>query len=398
MNPIIENRLDTDYYLFTMGQAIERHYPDIEVEYALMNRSDIPLGTLLDLGELQEQVDHLRSLSFTSEEFAYLRRFFSERYIASLMDHKLPEIEIARDGDQLRVWTRGPWKDGIFWETPLMAIITEMYGRKMVPAGTSMADIFDQGDHRSRVKQSELGVYPVSIMEFGTRRRFSREWQQHVIEPWRNSRKLVGTSNVHLARTMEMQPMGTMAHQLFMVLAAISNAENPLITSTFEALDTWESMYEGSSLIALTDTFGTKFFLRHFDGDRAEKWAGFRQDSGDPVKVAEEYLDYFRYEGVNPYSKTIVFSDGLKAETIRRLHNRFNGEFRMAFGWGTNLTNDVGIAPLPIVFKPVNATYDGRTGTCVKLSDNIRKATGQDIERVRKLAGDIDEFDVGIEY
>jgi nicotinate phosphoribosyltransferase len=229
------------------------------------------------------------------------------------------------------------------------------------------------------------------ISDFGTRRRHGFLWQRWCVEALKEGLgpAFIGTSNVLLAMDNDLEAIGTNAHELPMVLAALATGDDELRRAPYQVLRDWQRYYAGNLLIVLPDTFGTAAFLREAP-DWIADWTGFRPDSAPPVAGGEEIIAWWRQHGRDPRDKLLVFSDALDADTIETTYRHFAGKARMSFGWGTNLTNDFdGCAPLPddglraisLVCKVSSA--NGRPA--VKLSDNPNKATGDPEEIARYL-------------
>ncbi|MBI2591091.1 MAG: nicotinate phosphoribosyltransferase [Candidatus Brennerbacteria bacterium] len=398
MKYIIESRLDTDWYKFIMGQLVFDRYADILVKYSFKNRTTgILLTKYIDEKELRDELNHIRELKFKKEELNYLsslkneagEKIFTNNYLKFFENLKLPAYELENLGNTYRLEFKGLWAETIYWETPVLAVITELYGREAL----EQMEITDKlanrgiGQLKLAIKAANLAEYPnILFSDFGTRRRFSKQWQEIIVKTLMKimPKQFIGTSNVELAMKYNLQPIGTMAHEMFMAMSGIFQSRtNPIFESQKRILKDWWEEYGTSSAIALTDTFGTDFFLKNFSKEEARKWKGLRQDSGDPFAFAEKAIVFYKEHGINPKEKIIVFSDGLTAETIITLHQKFSGRVQTAFGWGTNLTNDLNVKPLSLVIKLVE------TDGCpvVKLSDNIAKAIGdpEEIERIKKL-------------
>jgi len=374
-----------DYYKATMGQLEYTAHPDAEVTFTLKNRSENKLSKYVTAEELQGRLDILRD-GWQPEEVAYLASLqnqdgttqFSEEYLDFLLDNSLPPVTVGYDksGD-ISAATSGPWPLVTFWETVVMSELNELYfARKCEAEGTSLAALYEEGNRRLNDKISLLKNRPdIKFSDFGTRRRFSYEWQKHVIERVATElpENFVGTSNIYLAYKLGLQPIGTFAHELPMVYAALADeaGENPL-SGHNQVLDDWHKLYKSDLSTALTDTFTSDFFFADFTPEQAHNWKALRHDSGDPIEFGENVIDFFdRYE-IDPLTKTIVFSDGLDIRTIIRLADYFKGRINVVFGWGTTLTNDLGIKTNNIVMK---ATGVNGVST-VKLSDDEGKHTG----------------------
>ncbi len=382
---IIQSLLDNDFYNFTMGQLIWQHFATVDVSYRFINRTrgGADLATLVDPHEFDSQVQAVRKLRFGNQELAYLRTLgiFDEGYLAYLRNLELPVVTLnVRDGE-LGIDYHGPWAAAILWETPLLAIVNELAARTL--GSGREAQIEAEARRRFEAKLVTLKASPdVKFVEFGTRRRASFAHQRWVLQRLAAEvpAQLLGTSNVELARQTGLTPMGTMAHQLFMVttaLEAAAGSDHPIATSQAKVLDLFEAEYGGvrggKLLTFLPDTFGTETSLALLEPSRAARWAGFRQDSGDPFEVGERLITYWEQGGIDPQAQSLMFSDGLDLDLMKRLAARFGNRTNVAFGWGTNLTNDTPVPPLSIVIKPVAAN-----GYAVaKLSDNLAKATGE---------------------
>ncbi|MBI4133818.1 MAG: nicotinate phosphoribosyltransferase [Candidatus Terrybacteria bacterium] len=406
--PIIQSRLDLDFYKLTMAQVILRHYWDVRVPWAFANRTNgIVLPKHIRLAELREELDYVRTLRPTGEELRYLREdpeiarilpgLFLTEFLAFFQNLQLPEVftEVVpgSDGrDRLRIETEGTWREVTFWETYILSILTELYGRDLCERnGTSQWEIYREGDRRLETKIALLGDHPsVRFTEFGTRRRFSGPWQEHVLDRLLAEipTQVVGTSNVMLAKYFGIAPVGTFAHEMFMVLYARAKALGsltPVADAHDEVLRVWWGAYGEPLSIALTDTFGSEFFFSRFSREQALAWRGQRLDSGDPIEEGEKAIAFYERNNINPQDKLLLPSDGLTAETMVTITEHFAGRARIAHGWGTNATNDVGFAPLSLIVKAVAAEGHGT----VKLSNNPAKAMGsaEDVEAVKREVG-----------
>lgn len=403
----VTSYLDVDFYKHTMGDFVLKWYPNTKVKFAFKNRSKhIKLARVLDAKELQTVFDGMRNdLTFTNGDWLYLRdncRVLSIQWLDHLEHLRLPKVVVGttEDGDQLTIEVEGKWADVILWETMVLSTINELYYRATVSASDT-EETCVEGEHRLWEKirlirsMNKLEGQEVKFMEFGTRRRFSRKWQEKVTSTLRTylPGNLIGTSNVLLAKQLGLKPVGTMAHELLMVGTALVKplvSPNTLTYIPNKIFESWHDHFDGKLSIALTDTFGSKAFFGSLTKDLANKLAGVRQDSGDAFEFAFEYLRVLESFGVDPKTKTIVFSDGLDLGLMFHLQTTFGSKINLVFGWGTNLTNDLGLEPLSIVMKAVEATNDeGLVIGTVKLSDNLEKATGkpEDIDYYKKAFG-----------
>ena len=386
---------ELDFYKATMSQVAYETNPEAGVTFQLKNRSEDSLFAYVDPKQLQARLDVIAQRGFDHDELAYLstlddgtKPLFSKEYLAYLEGKSLPEVTVSVNEFSLdiHVDASGDWPIATFWETVAMAEVNELYFETYVQRhDINMMDLFDEGDERLSAKIETLKEHPdIKFADFGTRRHFSYRWQKYVVE--RLARELpeqfLGTSNIGLSHDLKMRPIGTFAHEMPMVYAALADKQGDSVRASHgHMLDDWYERYGTSLSIALTDTFGSDFFFADFGAERAIAWKGVRHDSGDPIAFGEKTIAFYAQHGVDPSTKTIVFSDGLDIDDIVSLHHHFADRINVVFGWGTSLTNDLGIPALNIVMKAVTAN-----GTpTVKLSDVVTKHTGDEtsIERYR---------------
>lgn len=374
-----------DYYKATMGQLQYETHPEAEVTFSLKNRSPNLLSEFVDPTAFQERLDNLKS-GWQPSELAYLASLqnqdgtaqFSENYLDFLADNPLPSVAVTLDerGD-IATTATGPWPLVTFWETVVMSELNELYfSGKLASEGRSLSDLYREGDARLDDKIARLQERPdIKFSDFGTRRRFSYDWHKHVITRVASElpNNFVGTSNIYLAHELGLKPIGTFAHELPMVYAALADQTggDPL-DSHSRVLEDWQKIYRGDLSTALTDTFTTSFFFSDFTPEQAEQWQALRHDSGDPIEFGERVIDFYTKRGIDPQGKTIVFSDGLGIDTIIQLADYFKGRINVTFGWGTTLTNDLGVSANNFVMKATSV--DGVA--TVKLSDSAGKHTG----------------------
>jgi nicotinate phosphoribosyltransferase len=397
---IITSLLDTDFYKITMGQLIFEKYPDVPVKYSFKNRtSNVFLAHHIPEEDFRRELDHVRSLRLTAAEAAYLRGLqgsgrplFSERYIEFLRGMRLPDYTIIVTENNFDVSVAGNWSEAIYWEIFILSVLNELYYRSLLARFhyNGKREVFAEGLQRLDRKISLVKANPlISFSDFGTRRRFSREWHDLVVSRLcaeLSQTSFTGSSNVSLACKYGLTPIGTMAHEMFMVMSGIMHGDESMIyTSHNRVLEDWWEYYGAGLSIALTDTYSTDFFFRDMTQEQAQNYRGLRQDSGDPIAFGEKAIKFYQSLGIDPQEKMIVFSDGLDIETICRIAEHFAGRVKCVFGWGTNLTNDLGFSALSLVVKVVEACGHAT----VKLSDNLAKAIGeqQDIERFKRIFG-----------
>jgi nicotinate phosphoribosyltransferase len=410
LDPIIRSLLDTDFYKLLMLQMIWGLYPKVDATFALINRrSTVRLADEIDEGELRAQLDHARTLRFAKKEMIWLAgnsfagrtQIFEPAFLDWLSRFQLPEYELSRKDGQFELRFAGPWAHTTMWEIPALAIINELRSRAaMKHMGQFELDVlYARAKSKMWSKVERLRRLPeLRISDFGTRRRHSFLWQRWCVEALKEGigEAFTGTSNVLLAMDNDLEALGTNAHELPMVLAAIAPNEAALRTAPYRVLQDWNQYYGGNLLIVLPDAFGTTAFLRDAP-DWVADWTGFRPDSMPPIEAGEKIMAWWREKGKEPKDKLLIFSDGLDVDSIEATYKHFEGKVRMAFGWGTNLTNDFeGCAPrkvhgldaVSLVIKVVEA--EGRPA--VKLSDNPKKATGapEEVARYLQIFGDAD--------
>lgn len=388
-----------DFYKATMSQLEFEKHPDARVTFELKNRGQNLLSEYVQPEELTTRLEALQK-GWQPEEIAYLASLqnqdgtaqFSEKYLDSLIDAPLPPVEVClNERGDIAARTAGDWPLVTFWETVVMSELNELYfDNKLKAEGGSLQEVYAEGDRRLDAKIAVLKTRPdIKFADFGTRRRFSYNWHKHVVERFATELpdNFVGTSNIYLAHKLGLQPIGTYAHELPMVYAALADKEgrNPL-EGHAEMMRDWQHLYRGNLSTALTDTFTSNFFFDDFKQDQAESWSGLRHDSGDPIEFGEQVIAFYEARGINPLNKTIVFSDGLDIKAILTLADHFKGRINLIFGPGTSFTNDLGLKPNNIVMKAV--AVDGVS--TVKLSDDIGKHTGdpETIARYQQHVGD----------
>jgi nicotinate phosphoribosyltransferase len=380
---IIESLLDTDLYKFTMMQVVLHHFPGAQVEYRFKCRNDdVPLAPYIS--EIEAEIRQLCRLQFARRELDYLRgwRFFKSDFVDLLglfrLDERFIKVSrIAGTGD-IDITIKGPWLHTILFEVPVLAIVSEIYFRNTV----AVPD-FDEGRRRLTTKIGQICGVPdpeFRIADYGTRRRFSRVWQDEVVKTLKTKigQKFVGTSNVMLALEHGLTPLGTMAHEYLQACQAVGPR---LRDSQVFAFNMWAREYRGDLGIALSDVCGMDAFLRDFDLFFCKLFDGVRHDSGDPFEWGEKLILHYMRMRIDPRSKTMVFSDSLNVPLAIRLFEYFRGRSQTAFGIGTNLTNDLGYEALQIVIKMTRCNGQ----PVAKISDEPSKAMDYDPSYVKYL-------------
>lgn len=380
---LIQSLLDTDFYKVTMANIVYSRFRDANVTYGFKCRSkDIDLTKFIDL--ITTNINNLYYLNFKSEELNYLKKFqfLDSDFIDYLKDFKLDptnQVSITTKGRELSIEIKGKWIDTIWYEIPVLAIVNQLYFEQ-----TSDQDYaFSVGLNKLYEKIEIAKREPFTFADFGTRRRYSQQWQEKVVKILSSHSDIdfTGTSNVHLAMKYNLRPIGTMAHEYLQGCQALA----PSIQHAHKfALENWIDQYQRNLGIALTDIFGLDYFLKDFDRNLAKRYIGVRHDSGDPFIFAKKMLDHYQQLGIDPKTKTLVFSDGLNFEKVKDLYQEFNNQINVVFGVGTNLTNDCGYKPLSIVMKMITCN-DRPT---IKLSDSPGKMMCRDadyVEQIKKM-------------
>jgi nicotinate phosphoribosyltransferase len=405
IDPVVRSLIDTDFYKLLMCQTVFHNRPDTRVTFSLINRSkNVPLADLIDEGELREQLDHVRSLSLTRGESTWLRgnmfygkrQMFSPEFMEWFEGMRLPPYQLERRGDQYELTFEGKWHEVMLWEIPALAVLMELRSRAVLADldRFELQVLYARGMTRVWEKIEQLRQVPdLRLADFGTRRRHSHLWQDWCVQALMEGLgdRFVGTSNCLIAKRREIEAIGTNAHELPMVYAALAEDDAALAQAPYDVLNDWQRGHDGNLRIILPDTYGTRGFLDNAP-DWLAGWTGIRIDSGNPAEWAETAIKWWQARGEDPAKKLVIFSDGLDVEKIIELQQRFSGRVRTSFGWGTLLTNDFRglvpgdrLAPFSLVCKAVSA--NGRP--TVKLSDNPNKAMGpiSEITRYKRVFG-----------
>ncbi len=362
---IITSLLDTDLYKFTMMQVVLHQFPGAEVEYRFKCRNAANLAPYVS--EIREEIRGLCSLRFQDAELAYLKamRFIKPDFIDFLGIFKLNEKYVtvtALPTGEIDVSIKGPWLHTILFEIPVLSIINEVYFRN-----TQKQPDLLEGRIRLSTKIAQLqadGLQDLKIADYGTRRRFGKSWHEEVLCTLASKLKtasgqsrnagvlgqFAGTSNVLFAMKLGLTPLGTMAHEYLQACQALGPR---LRDSQVFGFESWAKEYRGDLGIALSDVYGMSAFLRDFDMYFCKLFDGARHDSGDPFEWGERMIAHYLKNRVDPKTKTLIFSDGLTVPSTIELYKQFKGRCQLAFGIGTNLTNDLGYEPLQIVIKMI---------------------------------------------
>src|SRR5215472_595714 len=437
LDPVIRSLLDTDFYKLLMLQFIWKHFPRTRVQWSLVNRHPrARIADIVNIEEFKVQLQHVRGLRFRKSELVWLagntfygrRGIFEPAFLEWLeRDFRLSDYQFrVRDG-QIQLTFEGTWPETTMWELYALAILDELRTRGQLKTLSEFG--LDILYARAKTKlwgkiERLRGVPDLSVADFGTRRRHSFLWQEYVVIAMAANlgTSFIGTSNAFLAHKHDLEAIGTNAHEIPMVLAALANTEEEMKQSQYHVLELWQGTYEGALLIMLPDTYGTTQFLENAP-DWTADWTGQRVDSKDPHVAGDEYIRWLETRHRNPKVKLLIASDGLDVDEILGLHAYFAGtlqpgttiadfrnaadfndvrkwvpgrRIRFSAGWGTLLTNDfrgcdpeggTGFDPLSLICK----VHEVEGHPAVKLSDNYAKAMGPaaEIERYRRIFGTV---------
>lgn len=381
---LVHSMLDDDLYKFTTGAVVFQYFRHAKVCYKFFNRGKtvFPRGFAR---ALRRQINLLQHLRLTAEERLWLSEklpMLPHAYLEFLSDLQMDprEVDVTQTGGELEIVIEGYWYRTIYWEVKLMSIISELY---FIMTGQKPDEDWDS---RILKKGLYLQAQGCEWLDFGTRRRFSFETQDAVVDILRPFTGFLGTSNPFLAMKYNVPVKGTYPHEAIMAMSALYGVIDAHTAWHFH----WEKLFWTQTSLILTDTFTTKFFLFNCRPQEAKEWKGLRQDSGDPQNWADNLvLPYYRKHRIDTRDKIFLFSDGLTDVKYVLIHERYRKVCRPQAGIGTYLTNDVGAQPLNMVIKMTDANFTGDWKPVVKISDTDGKHTGNPaaVEKVlQKLA------------
>lgn len=365
-DPIIKYFFDDDFYKFTMWNAVRDLYSNVRATAKFINRNiKTPLGHLAD--DVRKQIDFLADLKPEQEILDMLAAFpfFDEAFFENIAKFRYnPRLcNVFVNNGELDITLSGKWQDIILFECKILAIVSELMTRQY--------EYLPEHSYSINQKAAHISQTDVKFADFGTRRRASFQNHNNVVAvlQWLCPDNFIGTSNVFLAYKNNLKPIGTMAHEY--IQAHLGLTENMRYAQK-RALYSWLEKYDNHLGIALTDTFTTDAFLKDFGYTLAKTYSGVRQDSGNPSEFANKMIDHYEKLGIDPKTKTIVFSDSLNFDKAIALHEEFSDRVNVVFGIGTFLTNDTGIPAPNIVLKMTSCNGH----PVVKLSDVAGKNTG----------------------
>ncbi len=359
---IINSLLETDLYKFSMGQAIYHQFSDYKTTWSFKCRNTDVRFTDEMIEEIKEQIKAYCDLTFKEEELDYLDeiQWFKGSYIdfLRLWSPRYEDFHFGTDAEcGFTLETTGTWLNTSMYEIPTLAIINEVYFRMNYNYDELLESFKERLE--AKAKAVEAGEYQLgSYSEFGLRRRLSAEAQALAVERLKATRDkvakgtnhFVGTSNVYLAKEYNVVPVGTMAHEWIMCIGQGDQKHNPAYSNWY-ALDHWVKEYGVLNGTALTDTITTDCFLRDFQLTYATLFSGVRHDSGDPFAWGDKMIAHYESLGIDPKTKTLLFSDSLNFDRANEIYDYFKDKIKVAFGIGTYISNDTNVEPLNIVMK-----------------------------------------------
>ena len=352
LSPCVVSLLDTDLYKFNMNQCMFHKHTNLNGKYIFKCRNRGVEFTDEMIEEINAQIDHLCTLTFTDEELNYLGslRFIKTDYIEFLRLWRPLRRYVKCWKDEelgMRIEVEGPIFSVMQFEIYLLEIVNEVYFRMKYDYHV-LVETARQKLYR-KVRGFQDDFYDFKFAEFGCRRRLSREWQDYVIKELIETKHCVGTSNVYLAMKYGIKPIGTYAHEYVQMYQGIPGVQ--LAYTNKMAMEEWFEEYQGDNGTALTDTLGTDLFLMDFNKLQATCYTGVRHDSGDPFEWGEKMIAHYYKMGIDPKTKTLLFSDSLDFDKAQAISDHFRGRINTSFGIGTFLSNDTCEDPLNIVIK-----------------------------------------------
>lgn len=375
---IIKSILDTDLYKFTTSYAYMKLFPQAVGTFEFKDRDNTEY-TEEFVEQLRIELYNLAQVRLTSDEFEFMNsiRFIPRHYWEWLSQFTFnpSKVQIFLDEEKhLHIIAKDYLYKVSLYEVPILAMVSELRNR-MLDYKVNIPVMLNKLE--SKIKRSnQSGIY---FSEFGTRRRFSYNIQEEVIKYIKEkSIYCTGTSNCYFAMKYDMKPMGTHPHEWFMFHGAMYGYKQ----ANYMALEDWVEVYDGDLGIALSDTYTSAVFFKNLSRKQAKLFDGIRQDSGDEFKFVTSAIARYKELGIDPTTKTIIFSNALTFEKALEIREYCRGRIRCAFGIGTNLTNDTGHKPSNIVMKLTSCQMNKNQPVfnCVKLSDDLGKHTGQEEE------------------
>lgn len=358
MEQIINSLLEIDAYKASMGQAIYHQFSGYTTTWTFKCRNKDVFFTPVMVEEIRKQIKAYCKLRFKPDELEYLRsiKWIRDDYIDFLRiwQPRYEDFIINTDAEcGLNIEVKGTWLNTLMYEIPVLAIVNEVYFRYQ----PNYEELKESYIKRLNEKIDWLvkGKYYLSnFSEFGLRRRFSGEMQDLAVKKLSEANlcasTFVGTSNLYLAKKYNVTPVGTMAHEFIMCVGQGNHKHNPAYSNWY-MMNAWVKEYGILNGIALTDTITTDCFLKDFQLTYATLFSGVRHDSGDPIEWGDKMIEHYKSLGIDPTTKTLLFSDSLNFEKADKIFRHFSGKTKVAFGIGTYISNDTDMEPLNIVMK-----------------------------------------------
>lgn len=375
---VIKSILDTDLYKFTTSYAYMKLFPNAMGTFQFVDRDNTKYTDEF-VREFKMELCNMSRLALTLEESMFMSkcRFIPKMYWEWLSSFRFDPNVVSVCTDvlgHLHIEVTDHLYKATLYEVPILALVSELRN-KMLGYTADINEVIDRLIPKIKLSNE----YKIKFSEFGTRRRFNFNVQKQVIDYIaHNSQYCTGTSNCYLAMLYGMKPMGTHPHEWFMFHGAQFGYKH----ANYLALENWVNVYDGDLGIALTDTYTSSTFFNNFSRKHAKLFDGIRQDSGDEYQFVMKAIARYKELGINPATKTIVFSNALDFEKAKDINEYCRGRINASFGIGTNLTNDTGNPPANIVMKLSSCQMsEGKPiYDCVKLSDDMGKHHGREKE------------------
>ena len=358
MERIITSLLETDAYKFSMGQAIYHQFSDYKTTWSFKCRNEDVHFTKEMVDEIKRQLLLYTELRFKEDELEYLHNipWIKGSYVdfLRLWKPRYEDFTITQDSEcGLTIETKGTWLNTSMYEIPTLAIVNEVYFRMAYDYNHLMDSFRERLE--DKIAKLEAGEYELAAFsEFGMRRRLSGEAQDLAVKRLKEANignsKFVGTSNVYLAKKYGITAVGTMAHEWIMCVGQGNHKHNPAYSNWY-ALDAWVKEYGVLNGTALTDAITTDCFLKDFQLTYSTLFSGVRHDSGSPFEWGDKMIAHYNSLGIDPRTKTLLFSDSLDFERATEIKRYFDGKAKIAFGIGTFIANDTDAPALNIVMK-----------------------------------------------
>ena len=406
---IIHHLSQTDAYKLSMAYVIYHLYRKYKTgwSFKFRNMKDhlavmTPAKMQEWVEEIQKEINHLATLRWTEEEISFISKKMpwltldGGLFLDWLRNFqvKAEDILVFIENGELRIETdeKASWLQSTFYEIYLLVIVNETGFRLFY----NYDELLESHKRNTDKKFEKLlsGEYVLgAISEFGLRRELSEEAQEYVIKKFMAHRdelkekgtNYVGTSNVYMSMKYGTTPIGTMAHEFIMGVGQGDPSKNPAYSNRF-AMESWTQIYGVLNGIFLTDTITDKMCRMDMDFKFASSFKGVRNDSGDPIEWGENWIKHYEKLGIDPKTKTLLFSNSLDFKRADEIYRHFAGRVNVAFGIGTYLSNDTFVNPFNIVMKMT--TCNGHP--VAKISDDAGKGMCKSEEFVNFLMKAID--------